>query len=98
MPPNIPLLHQQYPCNQQFISTRIVDESLLIPVPSQLTGDNPLFVLNEIGAWNREITDNGRSLKQVRLELSDEKIVCILDEIHEEGCLELTLDQEKTDE
>ncbi len=95
MPTNIPLLHQQDRCNQQFISTQIADESLLIPVTSQLTGDNPLFVLNEMGAWTWELTDNGRSLKQVRLELSDEEIVCIPDEIHEEGCLELTLDQEK---
>ena len=89
MPTNIPLLHQQYRCNQQFISTQIADESLLIPVTSQLTEDNPLFVLNEMGAWNWELTDNARSLKQVRLELSDEEIVCILDEIHEEGCLSL---------
>ena len=95
MPTNIPLLHQQNRCNQQFNSTQIADESLLIPVTRQLTGDNPLFVLTEMGAWNWELTDNGRSLKQVRLELSDEEIVCILDEIHEEGCLELTLDQGK---
>ncbi len=73
MPTNIPFLHQQYRCNQQFISIQIADESLLVPVTSQLTGDSPLFVLNEMGAWNWELTDNGRSLKQVRLELSDER-------------------------
>ncbi len=95
MPTNIPLLHQPYRCNQQFISTQIADESLLRPVTSQLTEDDPLFLLNEMGAWNWELTDNGRSLKQVRLELSDEEIVCILDKIQEEDCLELTLYQEK---
>ncbi len=40
-------------------------------------------------------TDPSNTPEQIRQELSYEEIVRILDEIHEEGCLELTLDQEK---
>ncbi len=40
-------------------------------------------------------TDPFNTPEQIRQELSYEEIVRILDEIHEEGCLKLTLDQEK---
>jgi hypothetical protein len=40
MSTNISLLEKQYFRNEQFISRRIADEFLLIPVANQLNGDN----------------------------------------------------------
>ena len=72
MSTNIPLLEKQYFRNEQFISRRISDEFLLIPVANQLNGDNRLFVLNEVGARIWELIDRGRSVQQIEELLLEE--------------------------
>ncbi len=72
MSTNIPLLEKQYFRNEQFISRRIADEFLLIPVANQLNGDNWLFVLNEVGARIWELIDRDRSVHQIGQRLLEE--------------------------
>ncbi len=72
MSTNIPLLEKQYFRNEQFISRRIAEEFLLIPVANQLNGDNWLFVLNEVGARIWELIERGRSVQQIEQLLLEE--------------------------
>ena len=65
IPANIPPLDQKYRRNEQFVSRQIADEFLLVPVSNQLSGDNWLFVLNEVGARIWELVDRGRSVQQI---------------------------------
>ena len=65
MSTNIPLLEKQYFRNEQFISRKIADEFLLIPVANQLNGDHWLFVLNEVGGRIWELIDRERSVQQI---------------------------------
>ena len=91
------LLHQQYRRNQQFISRQIADEFLLIPITSQLKGDNWLFVLNEVGARIGELMDNVRSLQQIEELLLEEfdtsqeqlekDLLRLLDQLREIGAI-----------
>ncbi len=95
---NIPLLEKQYFRNEQFISRRIADEFLLIPVANQLNGDNWLFVLNEVGARIWELIDRDRSVQQIgqRLleefdtspEQLEEDLLRLLDQLQELGAIE----------
>ena len=65
MSTNVPLSKKHYLRNEQFISRQIADEFLLIPVASQLNGNNWLFVLNEVGGRIWELIDRGRSVQQI---------------------------------
>ncbi len=98
MPTNIPLLKQQYFRNEQFISRRIADEFLLIPVANQLNGNNWLFVLNEVGARIWELIERGRSVQQIEellleefdttSEQLEEDLLRLLDQLQELGAIE----------
>lgn len=98
MPTNIPLSRKRYLRNEQFISRRIADEFLLIPVANQLNGDNWLFVLNEVGARIWELIDRDRSVQQIgqRLleefdttpEQLEEDLLRLLDQLQELGAIE----------
>ena len=98
MATNIPLLEKQYFRNEQFISRRIADEFLLIPVANQLSGENWLFVLNEVGARIWELIDRGRSVQQIEQllleefdttpEQLEEDLLSVLDQLLELGAIE----------
>lgn len=98
MPTNIPLSRKRYLRNEQFISRRIADEFLLIPVTHQLNGDHWLFVLNEVGARIWELIDRDRSVQQIgqRLleefnttpEQLEEDLLRLLDQLQELGAIE----------
>ncbi len=98
MSTNIPLLEKQYFRNEQFISRRIADEFLLIPVANQLNGDNWLFVLNEVGARIWELIDRGRSVQQIEellleefdtsQEQLEEDLLRLLGQLQELGAIE----------
>ena len=98
MPTNFPLSRKRYLRNEQFISRRIADEFLLIPVANQLNGDNWLFVLNEVGARIWELIDRDRSVQQIgqRLleefdttpEQLEEDLLRLLDQLQELGAIE----------
>ncbi len=98
MSTKIPLLEKQYFRNEQFISLRIADEFLLIPVANQLNGDNWLFVLNEVGARIWELIDRGRSVQQIEQllleefdttpEQLEEDLLRLLDQLQELGAIE----------
>ncbi|MCK5351713.1 PqqD family protein [bacterium] len=98
MPTNFPLSKKLYFRNEQFISRRIADEFLLIPVANQLNGDNWLFVLNEVGARIWELIDRGRSVQQIEQLLLEEfdttpeqleaDLLRVLDQLQELGAIE----------
>ncbi len=98
MPTNIPLSRKHYLRNEQFISRQIADEFLLIPVANQLSGDNWLFVLNEVGARIWELIDDGRSVQQIGQllleefdttpEQLEEDLLRLLDQLQELGAIE----------
>ena len=98
MPTNFPLSKKQYFRNEQFISRRIADEFLLIPVANQLNGDNWLFVLNEVGARIWELIDRDRSVQQIGQRLLEEfdttpkqleeDLLRLLDQLQELGAIE----------
>ena len=98
MSTNIPLLEKQYFRNEQFVSRRIADEFLLIPVANQLKGDNWLFVLNEVGGRIWELIDRDRSVQQIGQllleefdtspEQLEEDLLRLLDQLQELGAIE----------
>ncbi len=98
MSTNIPLLEKQYFRNEQFISRQIADEFLLIPISNQLSGDNWLFVLNEVGARIWKLIDGGRSVQQIEELLLEEfdasqeqlekDLLRLLDQLQEIGAIE----------
>ncbi len=98
MPTNTPLLKKHYFRNEQFISRKIADEFLLIPIARQLNGDTWLFVLNEVGARIWELIDRGRSVQQIEQllleefdttpEQLEEDLLRLLDQLQELGAIE----------
>ncbi len=98
MPTNFPLSKKQYFRNEQFISRRIADEFLLVPISNQLSGDNWLFVLNEVGGRIWELIDRDRSVQQIALllleefdtssEQLEEDLLSLLGQLQELGAIE----------
>jgi len=98
MSTNILLLEKQYRRNEQFISRRIADEFLLVPIADRLSGENCLFVLNEVGARIWELVDRGRSVQQIEELLLEEfdtsqeqlekDLLRLLDQLQEIGAIE----------
>ncbi len=97
-PTNIPPLDKKYRRNEEFVSRQIADEFLLGPVSNQLSGDNWLFVLNEVGARIWELVDRGRSVQQIEELLLEEfdtsqeqlekDLLRLLDQLQEIGAIE----------
>ena len=98
MPTNTPLSKKQYFRNEQFISRRIADEFLLVPISNHLSGDNWLFVLNEVGGRIWELIDRDRSVQQIGQllieefdttpEQLEEDLFRLLDQLQELGAIE----------
>ncbi len=98
MPTNIPLSRKHYLRNEQFISRKIADEFLLVPVANQLNGNNWLLVLNEVGGRIWELIDRERSVQQIGQllfeefdtspEQLEEDLFRLLDQLQELGAIE----------
>ena len=69
---NLPPLDKKYRRNEEFVSRQIADEFLLVPISNQLSGDNWLLVLNEVGGRIWELIEHGRSVQQIEELLLEE--------------------------
>ena len=98
IPTNIPLSDKKYRRNEQFVTRQIADEFLLVPIADRLSGENCLFVLNEVGARIWELMDHGRSVQQIEELLLEEfdtsqeqlekDLLRLLDQLQEIGAIE----------
>jgi coenzyme PQQ synthesis protein D (PqqD) len=84
--------------NPSFVSRKIVDEVILVPISHKVGEIDCLYALNEVGARIWELLDGNRSLKEVRdsivqeFEVSEmqaeEDLTVLIEQLKETGAIQ----------